>query len=94
MPVYEYACNQCGRSTEIFVRSAGGEGKASCAHCGSDSLRRVPARFAYKRSLKSRVEQLDPKYDRMIDASNPDLSFDSLRQKYRLDRPATAKNGE
>jgi hypothetical protein len=39
--------------------------------------------------MKSRIDQLDPKYDKMIDASNPDLSFDSLVKRYRLDQPMT-----
>jgi hypothetical protein len=37
--------------------------------------------------MMSKLEQLDPKYDKMIDASNPDLSFDNLVKKYKLDQP-------
>jgi hypothetical protein len=33
------------------------------------------------------MEQLDPKYDKMIDAASPDLSFDNLVKKYNLDAP-------
>ena len=35
----------------------------------------------------SKLEQLDPKYDKMIDAANPDLSFESLVKQYKLDQP-------
>ena len=47
------------------------------------------SRFQFHLSMKSRLDQLDPKYDKMIDASNPDLSFDNLVKKYRLDQPMT-----
>ena len=45
--------------------------------------------FQFHLSMKSRLDQLDPKYDKMIDASNPDLSFDNLVKKYKLDSPMT-----
>ncbi len=94
MPVYEYLCRDCGRSSDILVRAPAEPGPRNCPRCGSSNTERVPAGFAYHRSLRTKVEQLDPKYDRMVEASNPDLSFDSLRKKYRLDRPATAKPGD
>ena len=42
---------------------------------------------AFHLSFQSKMEQLDPKYDKMIDASSPDLSFDNLVKQYQLDRP-------
>ncbi len=45
--------------------------------------------FQFHLSFKSQIDQLDPKYDKMIDASNPDLSFDNLVKQYRLDKPQT-----
>ncbi len=95
MPLYQYRCRQCGRESEILVRHVGGsDNEPACPGCGATALERVPAGFAYHRSLRSRLDQMDPKYDKMIDASNGDLSFDNLRKKYRLDRPATSKSGE
>jgi hypothetical protein len=35
------------------------------------------------------MDALDPKYDKMIDASNPDLSFDNLVKQYKLDQPVS-----
>ena len=43
--------------------------------------------FQFHLSMQSQIDQLDPKYDKMIDASNPDLSFDNLVKQYRLDKP-------
>jgi hypothetical protein len=45
--------------------------------------------FSFHLSFKSKLDALDPKYDRMIDASNPDLSFDNIVKKYKLDKPMT-----
>ena len=72
MPVYEYACPDCG-----------------CKR-----LRRLISRFAFHQSMMSKLEQLDPKYDKMIDAANPDLSFDSLVKQYKLDQPVTKRRAE
>ena len=38
-------------------------------------------------SMLTKLDQLDPKYDKMIDAASPDLAFDNLVKKYRLDEP-------
>jgi len=92
MPIYEYRCSDCGGTTELLVR-AGRAAAPACSTCGGETMERLPVRFAYHRTLKTRLEQLDPKYDKMIDASNPDLSFDSLRKRYGLDRPATSGDG-
>jgi hypothetical protein len=47
--------------------------------------------FQFHQSMQSKIEQLDPKYDKMIEASNPDLSFDNMVKQYRLDQPMTTK---
>jgi len=90
VPIYEYGCSDCGSVTSVLVRSAGGRArKPACAKCGGKNIQRIISRFAFHQSLQSKLEQLDPKYDKMIDASNPDLSFDNLVKKYQLDKPIT-----
>ncbi len=87
MPVYEYACMDCKKVVSVLVRRMdAGDGRA-CPQCGGTNTRRLISRFAFHRSLVSKLEQLDPKYDKMIDASNPDLSFDNLVKQYKLDQP-------
>ena len=39
MPIYDFRCQQCGRITEIFVRSA--DQAARCPHCGSNNMERL-----------------------------------------------------
>ena len=90
MPVYEYACMDCRKVVSLLVRSTDAVEEPACPDCAGADLRRLVSGFAFHRSLVSQLEQLDPKYDKMIGASSPDLSFDSLVRRYGLDRP-TAK---
>ena len=89
MPIYEYACHNCKQFVEVIVRRVSDDYKPVCPECGGKKLTRMISRFQFHLSLKSQIDQLDPKYDKMIDASNPDLSFDNLVSRYRLDKPMT-----
>jgi putative FmdB family regulatory protein len=45
MPIYEFHCEQCGRDSEILVRSAKWDG-TKCPHCGSSKLDKKFSTFA------------------------------------------------
>jgi len=88
MPIYEYACHDCKKFVEVITRRVPPRGfAAACPDCGGKKMTRMISTFAFHLSMKSKLDQLDPKYDKMIDASNPDISFDNLVKKYQLDRP-------
>lgn len=89
MPIYEYACHGCKQFVEIIVRRVSDDFVPACPECGGKKLTRMISRFQFHLSFQSQLDQLDPKYDKMIDASNPDLSFDNLVKNYRLDQPMT-----
>lgn len=90
MPIYEYGCRDCRNVTSVLVRGASGRlRKPACSTCAGKNVERIISGFAFHLSMQSKLEQLDPKYDKMIDASNPDLSFDNLVKKYQLDEPLT-----
>ena len=40
MPLYDYQCNDCGNTTEIFVRNSVNE-TLKCAKCGSKSMEKL-----------------------------------------------------
>ena len=92
MPVYEYACFDCKKVVSVLSRRVDTETQPNCPECDGQRLRRVMSNFAFHLSLTSKLDQLDPKYDKMIDASNPDLAFDNLVKRYKLDQPITKKN--
>ena len=87
MPVYEYACMECRKVVSILLRRMSDDVQPACPDCSGTDLTRLISRFAFHQSLVSKLDQLDPKYDKMIDAANPDLSFDNLVKRYGLDRP-------
>lgn len=89
MPIYEYACHNCRQFVEVIVRRVSDDYQPQCPECSSKKLTRMISRFSFHLSMQSKMDALDPKYDKMIDASSPDLSFDSLVKKYRLDQPMT-----
>ena len=87
MPIYEYACHDCKQFVEIITRRVSDDVDARCPQCGGEHMTRMVSSFSFHLSFKSKLDQLDPKYDKMIDASNPDLSFDNIVKNYGLDRP-------
>jgi putative FmdB family regulatory protein len=88
MPIYEYACHKCKKFVEVITRRVPDDSFAPvCPECGGKKLTRMISSFSFHLSFKSKIDQLDPKYDKMIDASNPDLSFDNLVKQYSLDSP-------
>ena len=86
MPIYEYACMDCKKLVTRFVRNVAKD-RPACPECGGKKIHRVMSSFAHHLDLMTKLDQLDPKYDKMIDAANPDLSFENLVKKYRLDEP-------
>jgi putative FmdB family regulatory protein len=46
MPIYEYACEQCGEKFEQLVRSMSGEAKIACPKCASSKTKRALSVFA------------------------------------------------
>lgn len=41
MPIYEYKCKECGKVTEVFVRSLHQEIGLSCSQCNSKNLQKI-----------------------------------------------------
>lgn len=39
MPIYDYRCRECGRVSEVLIRTS--EGKARCTHCGGEDMERL-----------------------------------------------------
>lgn len=88
MPVYEYACMDCRKVVNVLARKVTDDTHA-CPDCGGENTHRLISGFAFHLSLMSKLDQLDPKYDKMIDAASPDLSFENLVKRYKLDQPIT-----
>jgi putative FmdB family regulatory protein len=59
MPIYEYRCQDCGRKSSVFVRTASAAAEPACSHCGGRHTERVMSAFAYHRSEQTRLEQTE-----------------------------------
>ena len=72
MPIYDYRCGSCGRRFNVFFRSFADVREPVCAHCGSASVSRLPARVRLARSEESRLEDLaDPSSLGDLDERDP-----------------------
>jgi putative FmdB family regulatory protein len=38
MPIYEYECRKCGKTSEFLLRSTEAENQLHCPSCGSEEL--------------------------------------------------------
>lgn len=79
MPAYEYRCRDCGFLTEIVAKINDKPKTVVCASCGSSNSHAVVSKVSVRLSSASKVDRLDPKYDKMVDramssnsASDPD----------------------
>jgi putative FmdB family regulatory protein len=89
MPVYEYDCGGCGKRVDVYLKSVNAAEPSACPQCGSPKIHKAISKVVFVKSAETKLAELDPKYEKMIDASSPDLSMDNLVKKYQLDKPLT-----
>jgi putative FmdB family regulatory protein len=85
VPIYEYRCPKCAELTTLMLASTAYPATTTCSACGARA-RRIISGAAVRRSAASKVERLDPKYDRVVDramASNPAADPDRLLRRMR-----------
>ena len=69
MPIYVYQCSRCDVRTEVFYRRFNAERQVVCDACGSAAVDRVFTPFTVYRSELDKLEALDPKYYKKVDAA-------------------------
>ncbi len=67
MPIYEYRCGDCQAVTAVLVPISRADDPCPCEACGSVRTHRIVSRPSVRLSNLSKLERLDPKYDRMVD---------------------------
>lgn len=67
MPIYEFRCEHCGATTEILWRNDSKTSQLRCRKCQHDQLTKVISRPSIHRNMTSKLDSLDPKYDKMVE---------------------------
>jgi putative FmdB family regulatory protein len=72
MPIYEYRCSDCGKTTQVLTLSIKSPVEAKCRHCGGANMEKLVSRVAVHRSEESRLESLaDPSTLSGLDENDP-----------------------
>jgi putative FmdB family regulatory protein len=82
MPVYEYECPACGVRFSKFFRSQSAAAAAvACATCQAPGAQRTVSAFQVHQTLKTKLDNLDPTFDKQIDAAmRPHQATDPLNR--------------
>lgn len=67
MPIYEYRCQDCQEKTSKLWRGFDAPQSIPCSACQSENTSRIISRVAFHKSLGTQLQELDPRYDRMVD---------------------------
>ena len=99
MPIYEYRCRACGKTSTFFTRSINEPLEPVCSSCESSDMHRAVSAFAYHKSLKTIHEESglppDPgasSTDYYKDPRNIGRHVEEAFQKYGVEMPDTVKD--
>lgn len=67
MPIFEFQCDACGATLEVLWRSDSEESALECPKCHNNRLTKVISRPSVHRNMSSKLDGLDPKYDKMVE---------------------------
>ena len=69
MPIYEYRCQDCREKTAKLWRGFDAPQSIPCSACGSENTSRIISSVSFHKSLSTQLQELDPRYDKMVDAA-------------------------
>ncbi len=85
MPIYEYQCRKCRKTSNFLVRNPKKHKPPACPKCGHSKMERLLSRFAApSRGAPGRANQPD----------RPDLPEDDPRAMGRMMRKLAEESGE
>ena len=67
MPLYEFKCRGCSERLEKLWKNFNPPDSIECTECGSEDTFRIVSRVAFNRDVVSKLDSLDPRYDKMVD---------------------------
>ena len=69
MPIYEYRCEDCEGKTAKLVRGFDAPESITCRECRGEKHPPRNIQRGVSQSLNSKLQDLDPRYDRMADSA-------------------------
>ena len=85
MPLYEYRCKACAEISGVVCSVRELKASIDCEYCGSPAGR-IISRPSVHLSKASKLDRLDPKYDKMVDQamnSTPNAEPDRILKKLK-----------
>lgn len=98
MPIYEYRCQACQRTSSFFTRSISSPLEPVCPHCDGSDMTRAVSSFAYHRSFKTIHEDYGPPpegaspLDYYKDPRNIGRRVEDSFQKYGVEMPESVRD--
>ena len=97
MPIFEFQCEKCGATLEVLWRSEDRQSDLRCPECQHDKLTKVISRPSVHRNMSSKLDSLDPRYDKMVERAvkntphaDPDRHLSKMKP-FVNPRPLTEK---
>ena len=87
MPLYPYRCHECHAITELLWSGFEPPEQVPCNACESEATYRVIGVNAYHQSDAQKTARLDPKYDRLVDATAKSAAATSEGRLLRRMKP-------
>ncbi len=94
MPIYDFICDSCGRTSSFITRSIGASLEPVCRSCGSTDLHRAVSSFAYRKApgQSSGPTPTFPGDDFYQDSRNIGRNVEDTFQKHGMDMPGEVRD--
>ncbi len=82
MPTYDFICNHCNQRFDVFMTFAEyGKKTVSCAHCGSQDVRRRMTKVRIAKSEESRMDSMADEFSGIEGLENAPQAMGKMMRK-------------
>ncbi len=97
MPIYDFTCDSCGRTSSFITRSIGATLEPVCRSCGGTDLHRAVASFAYHKTVRQVHQESGPTPaypgdDFYQDSRNIGRNVEDTFQQHGMDMPGEVRD--
>ena len=82
MPTYDFICNRCAQRFDVFMTfDEYGKKKVTCAHCGSQDVRRRMTKVRIAKSEESRMDSMADEFSDFEGLENDPKAMGQMMRK-------------